>query len=420
MPRMVGSIRVGRPKALIRVGVSGDSGGSPKLFPFNQPITSSLQAPNSDDLVSGSELWGQHYSDYKTIGGNYTGIQIEYGNWIMAQPGGENTPSTTIQIKSILEYPIGGTQYPITWSGVTQKTLAALASTGLSDVSCTLGLVIPNGALFRVWTERIVSSTFFAFYNRNPSQSSSVGGTSKGTTGPSGTPPIALGTTTSGWTSINSYNPTMIYGKSDTKANFYMFTGESNMVDQNHDYNSSGVASWAGVAAATHPIFKCCSSGSGMFQQGAMTRRLAIAQSYGCTDIFVHFSSNDLSGSRTLLQMQTDATSIANIFNAVGIKVHLWTCNPFGVQAACGSLLSPPAYEGIRNSFNAWVLANSNVTPFSVAYDWNGFVEDSGDLGFWRQCVSSSDGLHYLQSNAGLRTSMINNFNTFLTANGLQ
>lgn len=406
---------VGSQRALLR-------GAPVPAVPVLTGVVSSMMAPGCDDNNSGSELWGQYYSDYISLPhGPFSSIQLEYSNWKIKQAGGEdNGDSVTSVISAIVEYPIGGTQYPVTFSGAGSKSLTA-GSKVLSDA--VAGVTIPASSLFRIWTQRQCASGFFAIYNRRASQSP-AGGSSKSLTGSSGTPGSALGSTTAGFASAATFNPSVIVGKSVTPKKFLMFIGESNMVDQAQDFDTSGVASWPSAASAKYPIYKCAASGAAMSQQGSLTHRLQVAQDYGVTDVFMHFSSNDLSNSRTLLQMQTDATTIAQAFSNIGKKVHLWTCNPFGINSGCGGgPTSPPAYESIRLAFNTWVRSQSGIAPFDVYYDWANFAatgSDSGtDAGFWKSCVSSSDALHYLQNNTGLRAALISDFTSYLSSVGL-
>lgn len=367
---------------------------------YNQPVAARFLPPSSDDNNSGfgANTWGQSRMAF-TAHGQLNNFQVDAFGFQLFVNATPDAGLISYQARGKLEYP-AGTFYNFTWSGNAQKTVNG-ANSSRSDI-LTLATNIPDGANY--WINWEITGTAFvmAVSNRSLSGESYGFGT--------GTPPT-LGTSYSGSSARTPIvAPNMVTAAQQTPATFNMFIGDSNMVDQSHNYDASGVAAFPAAIDSTTSAMKFSMSGNDLYVVAPnFSHRAAIMDVYVPHHVFVLLGTNDLvagSPNNTAAVMEANADSIAASIVAHGGIPHFFTLPP---RIVSGTLQN----EATRIAYNAYIRSASGTGNYGVYYELANLVETAQDSGVWKTSYSADGGLHVNWSNASIKTIVLNDFASY-------
>lgn len=119
---------------------------------------------------------------------------------------------------------------------------------------------------------------------------------------------------------------------------------------------------------------------------GTAAAHLGLAE--GCTDAIIALGRNDLTDSRTLVQMQEDFTTLATALINRGMRVHAATVTP-GTNATNTAVLGT---ESIRVGFNDWL--RTLPAGITTCFDTADATETSRNSGYWKTGDYYTDGIH--------------------------
>lgn len=348
-----------------------------------------------------------------------TNLEVFYTNWSY-NTSVEWSPTSTLSVRAAVEYPVGIIT-PLYDAGGNRDI--SISGGGIGSALKKSGLNIPANAVFYIRTRCIVTGgdgqaprayTNNATFNGGTIQSW-FGATNDGsdyTT--SGNQPTAFGV---------GFGPSAVCSReTGNKTRSFMIIGDS--ISRG---NFSGGISFAEVAAlgAGYSFLNFAVSGSKLVDNTVQTKRIALARATGCTDVLMNYPINDISGSKTLSNIQTGFNALWSNLKAAGFdKIIQASCTPRTSDATnTGTPYATPAgaftggASSLRSQVNAWlrsVAGQANKADY--IFEFADVLESSRDSGLWlNPTVNTSDGLHPTATGA---TTAGNAYKTFLQTIG--
>ncbi len=340
-----------------------------------------------------------------------TDLQAAIGNWYVNSAYAVTNGPNRIKVNYSIQYPrSGGKQYPFYVNGSRDiyiepgQTVRAVEPTGL---------VIPQFANFYVLEyvtavdsagNQLTSGTF-------PSGRFTIGvsgGVEKQAFNAAATDKTLTqdGETTAIVTQYNLFDALLLSGKplySNVSAPSYVLAGDSIMfgrreedaTSSDSDGNvgpmeravcASGNAYGAinlGVSGTKASDFKAITTGSN-------TQIVDLLRDVG-THVIDEFAVNDLSGSATAAQLESDQNTIGDWFrNTMGIRPILTTATP----VASSISVTNSVYNPKRVTYNAWVRSRSYSSSFVSYIELSDVYETVRDSGLWGSSSWTTDFIH--------------------------
>lgn len=327
-------------------------------------------------------------------------LQIAYANWYLASPDTDTSPGGTITVSAAIEYPIGVTSTPVTWSTAGTVVIANGSTSALSD---PISVVIPSGAAYMVRTYEQPTGGFIVLTGESTSggqidslngEGSIIGGANQNS---------SVGVITG--TAETSYIYGPILQVAPTRKPAIMIVGDSRQIGVTgsgvHDAYSDATGDIGQLARSVGVNFAYANvgkSGGDMESfESAHSKRIALAPYF--THAIMGYGIND-AGSRSAATIFADSKTIAGYFTGLGMKFFACTEPPKTTSTDSWKTLSGQTQS---NPTTTTIIAYNNLVRTSPA-NYTGYFElanitSSGvDSGYWATNGSTSyytpDGLH--------------------------
>lgn len=346
-----------------------------------------------------------------------TTARVFYGTWLFNATS--EYPTGKLEVRAGLEYPLGGTIYPL-YSKQGSRDLF-LASNSEDYLEAT-GINIPAGASFAIRTRAIAGTggTIPKTYANNLVFN---GVAIQGHAGTNDGSDFTLGGTQP--TNSNTvYGPFAVCSYETTnKAKSFAIFGDSI-----YQGNIVGVSiAESAIKNASCGFLNLARSGAKLQGGANPSRRISLARLTGCTEVMMNYPVNDLEASRSVAQIKADFTSLwTNLKTAGFSKITQGTCFPRTTDATDPSTpKSTPAgaYTGgaasFRSLINEWMrsgISLGTATTPDYIFEQSDILETARDTGLWlNPTVNTYDGIHPSATGA---TTVATAGTTFLQSKG--
>ncbi|KFG68699.1 hypothetical protein [Microvirga sp. BSC39] len=379
-------------------------GGAPALTVLNA-ATSRMKVPGTYDLntvgYDGTNTWHHNMLDFDIVS-ETNDLQLKYASWGVVGAG-EATTNTTITVSAVVEYPIGGAKYPVTFGGAATQTLTTGVEGAWSD-AIALPFAIPAGAKIRIYTllTHAASAAYIPTYHRiNPPEVSRRG---------SGAVPAVGSVPSAGAGVVPAFGPMAIRGKQAVAKPAVYIEGDSNTVDQTGaSVDAFGNRAWGRVFSNNRACIISCYTGRPLSSVAtSFTRRKAMMTSLGVGHAFFFHGTNDISDTRTLAEMQGWYNTIAQHCADVGVTPHFATLPPKTTLTTGAATL---------HAVNDWLRSQSGVGNFGATFELSDLCSTARNSNVWKGGYNAGgDGVHIAWSNTTVRDTLVAAFQNFANA----
>ncbi len=336
-------------------------------------------------LSNGADTSGT-YRKKHIVTTNACDIQCVFGN----QTGDVAAPDTVVYTAAI-EYP-SGTVYPLTFQGATSATIVP----GGIAISDPVGIDIAAGQDF--WTRTCPQVAAGKKWPTGPAITTAVSGEGY-------TANVDYTRVTTGVTSVTAYCscPMAILGTTNPRSvPLIALLGDSIMTGEGETGGVIYDRGWAERALNYQFGYMRIARGAESAQTFAAVgnRPMRMRLVNGCTHAICEYGVNDFYAGRTLVQMQTDLTSIWNTLILRGMKVYQSTITPRTTSSdnwATTANQTVTANESVRVALNNWI--RSNPSPLTNYFETADVCETTRDSGKWKNdgataFLNTIDGIH--------------------------
>ena len=380
--------------------------------------------PQFVNLSTALGLTGQNYTlsySQHMAHGNINMIGIAAANWGIHNTGSliEDVLGTNpMTIQAAIEYPIGGTRTPLTFSGNATGNCPA----GQTISSDLVALNIPDGSPFRVWQQRYCADGWIGDFSVNFTDQGDV--LNYNNTGNFGGATVTSGTISQGGYYYGlGIRPLCIFGITDVPRPAVALIGDSRVDGvQDPDYSRfrGCLDRILGPMFATSRIGQNGEKLYNWVTGGNAAKRIALVNKY-FTHIVSDFGVNDIYGGTytTVAQLITAINSFDALFT--GQPLFMCTLPPETTSTdnwvtATNQTISNTTYNTLRVAYNNMLRSAQQTLTVGNVPNITGYFELANDVECNSSGVLTQDGGYWLPNPATVTASMAGNTLT-VTAN---
>ena len=359
---------------------------------------------NGKDMLvtAGGNAVTVHYS-HKTR--TRTNVRLLYGNYYTNDNAGDVSPNVTLTVAAAII--VGGTRYPaFSPLGATTITIPP----GARDVPLDVAVVLPPDTQFTVHTWVSTSNPSLGIpwthQQNSPPEVNDYAGSNPGDKTRSG------GITAGGISNVGSslYGPGALVSIDAERGASVALMGDSNAEGVGDGAFHRG---WVQRGLGNDVPWVVLSRGGERVQTMASNARFRIATAVasGCTHLVLVAGTNDAQGSRTLEQLQADATTTFRAARAagmrvIGTKVLPLTDGSFGSDGA-QTIRAQWLPNGLIDVYNSWLDAQVASGLLAAVWDPRPFIRSSTDSNKWAPGMTG-DGIHLTSTGAEAAKAAVN------------